>query len=533
VLRRAPLPAVLALSLGAIACRGRPGPPPERFVPGAVRAVLVVPETGRAARELAALHATLAGFPGAADLAGARTALAAQLGFDPLDPAGLADAGIDPARGAALAWLDRSGAPSGTAALLVLPVGDGPKLERLLARLARERLGAEVRAAEHHGGGDAIVFRRAAGQPAALAYLVTGRNALVASGPASPALVAEAAALPEAGALSAAAGWIAARTALGDRAALAFLPAGSPLLAGRWQVRDGLGLGVSAGAGRLGAAVAVLLGPREPSFRALAAGGAAARVLARLDPRAPLALRWDGDFAALGAKLVPMLPADDRRRLEARGLDPLEPFGLLAPGAAAVLSLAPDLELASLTPEAVRADPLRLVRVEAVAEVKDPERALALSRKLAPPPRRGRGAPAPADGTFRIATPRGEIAWRLDGTRLALAGGPAGSLDTLLARLGGEGPGWTASAPGPAGAGALAGGLGSAVLDPQRLVASVRALPDEAFGTGPSGFVVRSVVDRFAEPASRLASVSLRAELAPGALVLALEAEAQAGEGAR
>ena len=63
------------------------------------------------------------------------------------------------------------------------------------------------------------------------------------------------------------------------------------------------------------------------------------------------------------------------------------------------------------------------------------------------------------------------------------------------------------------------------------LVAAVRAMPDEAFGGGPSGFVMRSLVDRVAEPASRLAAVSLRADLAEGALVLALDVEARA-EGA-
>ncbi|GAO04198.1 hypothetical protein PSR1_03088 [Anaeromyxobacter sp. PSR-1] len=37
--------------------------------------------------------------------------------------------------------------------------------------------------------------------------------------------------------------------------------------------------------------------------------------------------------------------------------------------------------------------------------------------------------------------------------------------------------------------------------------------------------MVRSVVDRFLEPAARLSAVSLRAQLAEGALVLAAEVE--------
>ena len=54
-----------------------------------------------------------------------------------------------------------------------------------------------------------------------------------------------------------------------------------------------------------------------------------------------------------------------------------------------------------------------------------------------------------------------------------------------------------------------------------------RAMPDEAYGTGPSGFVMRSLVERFVDPASRLAAVSLRADLAEGALLLTLELEAR------
>ena len=71
--------------------------------------------------------------------------------------------------------------------------------------------------------------------------------------------------------------------------------------------------------------------------------------------------------------------------------------------------------------------------------------------------------------------------------------------------------------------------MGGGVLDVQRLVASVRALPDDAFGTGPSGFVVRSVVDRFLEPAARLAAVSGSAQLAADALVVTVDVEAREG----
>lgn len=526
------LPAVaVALALSGAGCRGRPaGPPPERFLPEGVRVAVVVPEAGRAARQLAALHATLASFPGGADVAAGRGALSAQLGLDPLHPDGLRDAGLDAARGAAVALLPRAPRPEGSrgVALLVLPVRDEARLEALLARLARERLGAELRALEPRGAVTPVAFRRAAGEAPVLAYLIVQHTALVAHGPSAPDVVAEAAGLAEERSLARSAPYAAARRALtGELAAFAFAPPGSPLLGRIPALRDGLALGFSSADGALRVRAAIPLGDRAPSFSALAGKGAAARLVARLAPGAALVGRFDGDPGALLRKLLPRLPAAERARLAARGVDPERDLpGLLAPGAAAAVSLTPALDLASLDDEALRADPLRLLRFEAVAKVADPGGLRAVSDRLAPP-RRGR----PRGEGWRLATPSGEIAWRLDGERLLLAGGPPGALDQLAARLAGGGEGWRA--PTEAAGAVLSGGLGGAVLDAQRLVASVRALPEDAFGTGPSGFVVRSVVDRFMEPAARLAALSLRADLAEGALVLGLEVEALTAEARR
>lgn len=530
--RRPHRAAVLAAALALGACQGgRRGAPPERFVPRDAAGALVVPEAGRAARELSALHATVAGFPGAAELAGARGTLAAQLGFDPLDPEALADAGLDPRRGAAVATLERragDGAPS-RSVLVVLPVDDAPKVEGLLVRLARDRLGATERRAESHGEVSVVVLSLPGASAPALAYAIVQRTAVLCAGPAGPATVAEAAALPAAGAMAESAPWKAARAALGPSpSALWWLPPGSPLLARRWPVRDGLALGISAGPGRLTAHAAVLLGEREVSFRALAAGGEGGKLVRRLDPAAQLAARFDGDFATLGGKLVPVLPAAERSRLAARGIElERDLFGLLAPGGAVALSLSPRLDLAGLTAGAVRADPLRALEFEALLPVKDAQAAEAASARLALAVHARRGA----DGVQRLRTPSGEIAWRVDvaSRRVAAAGGRPGRLDALLARKA-DGDGWRP--PPGAAAGALEGGLGGAVIDPGRVVAAVRAMPEQAFGTGPSGFVMRSLVERLLEPASRLAAVSFRAHLAEGALVVALDVAAR-GEGPR
>lgn len=541
------LAAVAALS--SCTCPGRQaGPPPERFVPAAVELALVVPEAGRAARELAALHAAVAGFPGGAELVQSRGTLAAQLGFDPLDPKALRDAGIEPRRGAAIASYPLPGrGAADPARLLVLPVGDAAKLDALFARIARDRLGAVQRASETRGTVSITTFATAPGATPALAYAVVERTALLAAGPLAAEVVAGAAARPPPESLAEAAPWKTARRALGDRyAAILFVPPGSRRLAGEWALKDGVALATSGGAEGVRLGAAVLLGDREASFRALAANGAAAGLVARLDPRAPLAGRFDGDFSALGRKLLPLLPARERARLAARGIDPQhDVLDLLAPGAAIALSLPPSLDLAAVSEEAVRADPLLVGHFEAVLPVRDAAAAAALSERIAPrravrakPPRGGPravaanpgpSAPAATDpATWRVVTPSGEIAWTVDAEarRIVAAGGPPGALDALRARLGGAGPGF--EPPTRASAAALQGGLGGAVLDPRKLVASVRALPDDAFGTGPSGFVVRSVVDRFLEPAARLAALSAEAELAPGALLVSLDVEMRA-----
>ncbi|HET8538377.1 MAG TPA: hypothetical protein VFL83_00765 [Anaeromyxobacter sp.] len=536
MLRRPHRLVLAAAALAVLACRGRRAPPPERFVPADAATAIVLPETGRAARDLAALHATVAGFPGAAELAGLRGNLATQLGFDPLDPDALEDAGFDPRRGAALASVDRVRAQGGEPvrrAILVLPLRDPPRVEALLQRLARDRMGATERIAEPHGAFSVVVLRAPGATAASLSYAVVERTALLATGGAGPAAVAEAAALAPEASLSQASAWASARRALGDEPSVMWwLPPGSPFLAGMWAAKDGMAAGIAAARGRLRARAALLLGAREPSFRALAADGKAAGAVGRLAPDAQLAGRWDGDFAALGKKLAPIVPAAERARLARRGIDlERDVFGVLAPGGALAISLAPGLDLSGLTYAAARADPLKAVQFELVLPVKDPAAAEATSARLAGgPPPRTRRAPGAVDGVHRIRTPSGEIAWRVDAgaRRVVAAGGPAGRLEALEARLAGS-DGFRP--PTKSAEDALAGGLGGAVLVPPRVVAAVRAMPEEAFGTGPSGFVMRSLVDRFLEPASRITAASLRADLAEGALVLGLEVEA--AEGAR
>jgi hypothetical protein len=378
-----------------------------------------------------------------------------------------------------------------------------------------------------------VIFRRPGAAAAALTYAIVDRTALLTTDAAGPSVVQAAAALAPQASLAEAAAWKVARRALGEEvSAVLFVPAGSEVLRGAWPLADGLALGLSTGPGRLRTRTVILLGAREPSFRSLAADGKAAPLVARLDPRAPLAARFDGDFAALGKKLVPSLGARVRERLARRGIDlQRDVFDVLAPGGAVVLLVPPRLSLGGLTARAARTDPLRALEFEAILPLRpgsDPAAAIERIARVFGTIRR-----AQADGVARLVTRSGEIAWKVDAAagRLVAAGGRPGRLDALLARLAGAGAGWTA--PTKDAEAALSGGLGGTALDVGRLVEAVRALPDEAFGEGPSGFVLRSLVERVIEPAARLAAVSLRADVADGALVVALDVEAGPQEVAR
>lgn len=510
------LAAGLALSAGCRGCGAAPAPPPERFVPASARAALVVPEIAAAAAGADALFRTAASFPGAAALPEARAALAGQLGFDPLDREALVRAGLDPSRGAALAW-------SAGQIVLVLPVRDRGDLEDLVARLSRDRAGATLRRMERVDGVEVATFVAPDRAPAAALAFREG-TALLASGPGAPLAAAAAAALDPAASLAESAPYRALRRALGDGfAAVAFLPPGAlPLPYTDGAPSGAVAAGVAAGGAHLDVAIALL--PAEGgSFSDLAAGPAAPPPLAALSPAAATAA-WNGDPRALARRLLPLVPPRDRAWLTARGIDlRRDVFDLLGPGAVGAASLAPGAGLPALSSAALHTDPLRLLTFEAVAPLRDRGRALEVSARIA---RLAGSRRAPSSGTarFRVRTPSGEIAWAIDaaGGRVVLAGGAPGALDALLARL--------AASPPVGGPPAPVGGLGGLVLDVPRLVASLRALPPEAFGEGPNAFVLRSVVDRFVEPADRLAAASARADLMGEALRVALHLEARPPE---
>ncbi len=536
-MRRAPaFAAAVLLAAGCARCGKPPAPTaPERHLPAGSSLLVVLPALESAARDLAALHGALASIPAAAQLDEAFQAVKVQLGFDPLAASGLEGAGIDPRGGGGVAF--GPGPP-----LLALPVGDVARLESTLQRLARDRLGAGARSVETVSGRRVTVFRRERSAAPAMAWTAVGTLALVSTGPESPRAVAEAGSLPAEGALAGSPLWRVAEAALGRRYPLrALAPARSPVLSDVPAAYEGAALGLGAGATSLSARAALLLGPeRAPGWRALAGAGAeaAARAgadeVALLPPDSALVIRFGGDPVALGRRLLPRLPRAVSDALLAARLDlSKDLLEGLAPGAALSASLAPTFTVGGLSSSRLgpgAGDPFRLIGVEALARVRDPARLEAFFARLARlAPRWGArltGHGGAEGGGWKLSVGAARIGWSLAGGRLAVAGGPA-RLEPLRKRAAAGGPGY--AAPTETSRTALASGVAAAVLDVGNAVASVRALPQEAYGTGPDGFVTRSLVDRFLEPASRLEAISLRLEVTPEAALLDLEVEGREG----
>jgi len=521
---RATLLAALAL-VGCARCGGPPSSPPERFLAGSSAVAVIVPRLSAVQEQAAALLATAATFPAAADLAEVLPALRAQLGFDPLQPPAAAEAGLDPERGLAVAF-----AP-GQPPLLVLPARDPDRLAATVARLAADRLGARRREVVSAGGRDVVTFRTASGPPA-VSLLALGKTVLVATGADGPARLAAAAALPEDSSLLRSAPFAAARAALGPTpVALAFAPPGSPGLARLPLARDGAAIGLAGSRSRLTARAALLLpAERAAAWKAaLAPGPAAAVELPALPADAFLVARLSGDPAAVLRRLLDAEPAA-AAALARAGLDrERDLLAPLAPGAAAALVLAPTFEVAAVSRGAaeLRAqDPFRSAQLALALFVKDEAQAKAALERLAraapvlgmksEPLARAGGRPA-----FRFSRGAAALEVALDGHRLLLGGGP-GRLEALLA---GAGPAY--APPTEAARAALGPDTTGAVLDFGQLVKSFRALPAEAYGSGPDAFVMRSLAERVVDPAARLAAAALRLELSESAAVLELVVDAR------
>jgi hypothetical protein len=525
-MRRA-LAVALCSSLLLAGCgRKREYPPPERYVPADAALAIVIPGLGTAARQAGALYRTIAQAPQAVALTEAHAALKAQLGFDPIDPRGMEQAGVDPS-GAAAASL---GSP--TPAVLVLPIQDLAKLDATLARLARDRMGATQRVTVQVRGLEVVTFRRDGKGPSALAYAAIGPHALLAAGPDAPEAVTAAATLPEDRSLWRSPAAARAREALGPGwLATVHAPAGSPALADVRVARDGAALGIRAEAARLGLRLALpLSAEREGWWKALGVHAAVDEgAVALLPPTAALLLRWSGDPAEAARRLEPWYPPQVKKALATWKLDPASELSpAFGPAGALSLALAPSFTLTDFSSprfDLRRVDPFSFVELDAVLPVRDvavlrsflvrlQKAGPRLALKVVP-----RGPAAEPTG-WTLSWGKAQLGLSLSQGRLLVAGGAARLAAAASRDAGG---GYTTESP--SARTALSSGLGGAVLDVDHLARSVEALPEEAYGTGPNAVVMRSLVNRYLEPANALATVALRLDLVPGAVLVDLDVE--------
>jgi hypothetical protein len=480
-----------AATLGACRCGRReppeaapPAPPPARWLPASAEGAVVVPDLGALGDSLRALEGLkVAGF--AAQLQGFGSAqqwvdgFLGQVGVDLRSREALGAAGVDAGRGAAAGW-----SPDG--AVLSVAVQDAAKLEALLGRLARSRLGAaapvKVGALTTWSGVD--------GAPV-LGLLRVEGAALVASG-SSVVKLEGWGRLPAGQSLAQDAAFQSACHRLGGTAlAWARVPPGKRWEDPRAGEVPGMTAGLRASADRLSLELELDAVPAGWDAAALAPVDGAQPPVDALPQDAVAWARYAGDPSQLKVLAETLLGSAGRRALEAAGMQ-LESglLGSVQPGLAASLSVAPSIQLGAVPELDVRrTNPFRYVHVVAAARVKD---AAAAGRIVEVLP-----GVAPSFGARIEKVQRAGRTVLLsryaqgEGLHLAVHGDrviAASPEFRLLEALGGG-----AQAGAQAGAGMPTPAQQEAqrwtlalVVDLHRLAAAVRALPGDAWGPGGS-----------------------------------------------
>ena len=452
--------------------------------------------------------AQLQGLPTGANFA---SALFAQVGIDPRSKESLEAAGIDPAKGAGFAL--RSATQQGySQGYSVVGVKDEGKLRAFLARLARNRLGAPVSGSQDVGGVAINVFSRSVGAAPALGYRFAEGYALIAPAGAlellaaagrSPSLADDHLFLEGQRSLSK------------TRDATLYLPAASPLLPDR--ALGGVVASVEVAGSGLSFAFHAPL--RRPEAAALFEGKAAPALQGLLPKDAFAVVRYRGDPANLKVLWPRLAGPYVAKAFEDAQFDVgAELFDNLRPGAVAAIALSPNVSLASGMPQldVRRTNPFRFVNLLAAAEVKDPAKAAATLEKLPPIAARFGAKLTPTERSgkkvYEASYAQGE------GTHVALLGdkvflaAPMARLDQALASA--DAP--STSVVAPELAAALEQPTFGLVVDFQKLAASVRLLPDSAWGLG--GFAMKASTLRWLDGLSDLRGLTLTARGADGAI---------------
>lgn len=502
------LVAVLALSLGCSRCAApvpHAGPSdPAALAPATTQLAVLVPSLlrlGEHAQVLSQLKLVglLASLAGLDDGAGALAELRRQAGVDFTTAQGLEAAGLTP-QGPLLTAVPPAGAP-----LVVVSVADPAKLDAALARLAKEKLGAERRAV----AGERVGFTGGAGTPA-LAYARKGKLAVISTGPGCAEAVDAALALPAEQSLAQQPTFRAFAASQQARDLLVYAGAQSPLAGLGLQ---GLRLSAALEPHALTVQADVPLSTAQSTALSSMSGAAGSDLVPLLDPDAVLVARTATDAATLWPMVQAVVPGQVLSQLVRAGVRVNESLANFKPGAALSLALAPHPDLGRLPSFDPReTNPFAYVNLAALARVKEPAQT---AQSLAELQRFGgvlgltlQRRDVGKTPVYVVTYPLGEGAsFALDGERLAITGG-AGRMAPLLART----PGAGVALPPELKASFDAAGL-AAYLDVGRAVQTLRAIPDSAYGLG--GFAIKAALTRWLDAISELKSVSLTADAQP------------------
>lgn len=498
--------ALFAAALAGCGSCGKPSLPPEpaasleAFFPAQIKAIALVTDLAKLGTTAAELEKTkLAEL--AAIAAGAKDAsefvkpLVAQLGFDPRTPEGFVTAGVDGKKGLAFGT-DESGAE-----LVVVGVADPGKLDAWLGQLAGQ-LGGTARREEPlpaPNTGKVIVFATGEGGPPAFAWSLKGGFAVASGGPTAIEAVARAVTRPREQSLATSAAFAKSTGKLGSRDLRVWAEGGGKLI-GRRKIPDS---GVVAGvtASRTGVNVKLQLPQTPVQIAALKpASTPAGQELVALLPETSLFLaRLGGEPTALQPLLEIVASRSIQIRLKKAGFD-LEKdiLALLKPGVGFGAGLASDLNLSGGLPGGEGAgdfNPFQFANVTLYARVKDPVAAQATLEKV-----------VAAQETFKMKVDvrdeagakvyvasysQGEgMTWGLVGDTLVATGGK-GQWEKAKARL--ATPGAPTTLADPAAKKLFEEAASAAWLDVPRLVASLRAVPESAYGVG--GFRIKEIME--------------------------------------
>ncbi len=498
--------ALFAAALAGCGSCGKPTPPPEpaasleAFFPPQTKAIALVTDLAKLGTTAAALESTkLAEL--AAIAAGAKDAsefvkpLVAQLGFDPRTPEGFTTAGVDGAKGLAFGT-DESGAE-----LVVVGVADPGKLDAWLGRLAGT-LGGTVRREDllpAPNVGTVIVFAAGEGGPPAFAYARKGGFAVAAGGPTAIEAVTRALTRPRDQSLATSAAFAKTTGKLGNRDVRVWAEGGAKLM-GRRKVPDS---GVVAGvtASRTGVNVRLQLPQTPAQIAALKpAATPAGQELVALLPESSLFLaRLGGEPTALRPLLDLAVSRSLLLRLKKAGFElETDILSLLKPGVAFGAGLASDLNLSGGLPGGDGAgdfNPFQFANVTLYARVKDPAAAQATLEKVLAAQERFKmkvDVREEAGAKVYVASySQGEgMTWGLVGDMLVATGGK-GQWERAKARL--ATPGTPTTLADPAAKALFEKAASAAWLDVPKLVASLRAVPESAYGVG--GFRIKEIME--------------------------------------